>query len=206
MLHTELKVHCSKFKVWLFLRACCMLVFFWMGCVEKVMLKFCASCDGGIVLPCIIQGLRLASELKNVFPGWALPGDAKQVCLTTLCFSFHYFLSLWRHSSSYSHSFGGRRHKNLSKSFLVRPIIPLWSTCKAGMGLWNSWASIAAEVRRRTPVAVAIPQCFPPSPGFVSLSAAPSRCLCARYSLGARAGSLSTTAMRSTKQHLPEFI
>lgn len=89
MLHTELKVHCSKFKVWLFLRACCMLVFFWMGCVEKVMLKFCASCDGGIVLPCIIQGLRLASELKNVFPCWALR------CQTSLFDHLMFFLSLF---------------------------------------------------------------------------------------------------------------
>lgn len=49
-----------------------------------------------------VQGLRLGPELQNVFPCWALLGDAKQICLTNLCFSFHYFLSLWRQRNSNS--------------------------------------------------------------------------------------------------------
>lgn len=49
-----------------------------------------------------IQGLRLGPELRNVFPCWALLGDAKQVCSSTLCFSFHYFLSLWTQRNSNS--------------------------------------------------------------------------------------------------------
>lgn len=49
-----------------------------------------------------VQGLRFGPELQNVLSCWALLGDAKQVCLTSLCFSFHYFWSLWRLRSSSS--------------------------------------------------------------------------------------------------------